>query len=214
MATPSLFDAPFTPGSAAAGPPMTNGSLVDHKDFFSQQRPHTPVPQLMRHLSTQSPGLNDLPGPVWGTNPTLTQPLSKADQAPPVSVLEHGKVLGAGNRIGMERLQNIYRQGKSGELGYDVGFGSAEWRVEPSLRGNGGLRNAVNAATGTGPLQDKTWVGTLGMPTDALEDKHQRMDIENKLGDEYDCLTVWCKDGDMDGHYTHYCKQVSDIDPR
>ena len=88
-------------------------------------------------------------------------------------------------------------------------FSEAVWKVESSERGNGGLRNAVKAASELGSLREKTWVGTLGMPTDALDDKHQRTEIENKLEDEYDCLTVWCKDSDMDGHYTHYCKQVS-----
>ena len=190
---------------------MNNASLFDLGDFFSQQRPGTPLPQLPKHLGMPTPTFNDRASPAWGTNPALNQPPSKAEQAPPVSVLEHGKAIGAGNQVGMGKLQKVYRQGKSRQHGHDVGFVTAVWKVEPSIRGNGGLRNAVNAA---GALQDKTWVGTLGMPTDALEDRHQRMDIENKLGDEYDCLTVWCKDGDMDGHYTHYCKQVSNIKPR
>ncbi|KAI9782291.1 MAG: hypothetical protein M1816_001953 [Peltula sp. TS41687] len=209
MATPSLFDGAFTPAPTA--PLMTNGSQVDLGNLFSQQRPRTPSLPLPNSIGAiPAPAFTDRASPAWGTNPALNQPPSKADQAPPVSVLEHGKVVGAGNPIGMGRLQNVYRQGRAGDPGQDVGFVTAVWRVEPSIRGNGGLRHAVDAAGGAGSLQDKTWVGTLGMPTDALEDKHQRMDIENKLGDEYDCLTVWCKDGDMDGHYTHYCKQIPD----
>lgn len=66
----------------------------------------------------------------------------------------------------------------------------------------------MQAAVRGGKLQEKIWVGTLGMPTDALEDTQQKQDIEGRLATEYDSLTVFCKDGDFDGHYTHYCKQI------
>ncbi|EHL03426.1 putative alpha,alpha-trehalose-phosphate synthase [Glarea lozoyensis 74030] len=46
------------------------------------------------------------------------------------------------------------------------------------------------------------------MPTDALEDTQQKQDIEDRLATEHDSLTVFCKDSDFDGHYTHYCKQI------
>ena len=111
-----------------------------------------------------------------------------------------------------KELAGFNRVPKPSAHHYDA-FGRAEWTVEDSDRVNGGLRNAVRAVNKSGALQERTWVGTLGMPTDALEDPHQRDEIENRLEDEFDCLTVWCKDGDMDGHYTHYCKQVSSIDP-
>lgn len=91
---------------------------------------------------------------------------------------------------------------------HDRVFAHADWSVVPADQGNGGLRNAVQAAVRNRKLTDKTWVGTLGMPTDALEDTQQKQDIEDRLATEYDSLTVFCKDSDFDGHYTHYCKQI------
>jgi trehalose 6-phosphate synthase complex regulatory subunit len=84
----------------------------------------------------------------------------------------------------------------------------AEWTVEPAGKGNGGLRNAVRAAHENGSLQDRTWVGTLGIATDFLGDAPQKTDIEDRLGTEFDSLVVFVKDSDFDGHYSHYCKQV------
>lgn len=50
-------------------------------------------------------------------------------------------------------------------------------------------------------------VGTLGMPLDALEEE-KRLQIEDKLENEFDCISVMCEDSDFDGHYSHYCKQI------
>jgi trehalose 6-phosphate synthase/phosphatase len=91
---------------------------------------------------------------------------------------------------------------------HDRVFANADWSVVPADQGNGGLRNAVNAAIRARKLHDKIWVGTLGMPTDALEGTQQKQDIEDRLATEYDSLSVFCKDSDFDGHYTHYCKQI------
>ena len=84
----------------------------------------------------------------------------------------------------------------------------ADWSVESAEQGNGGLRNAVEAAVRSENLTDKIWVGTLGMPTDALDDTQRKQDIEDRLATEHDSLTVFCKDSDFDGHYGHYCKQI------
>jgi trehalose 6-phosphate synthase complex regulatory subunit len=91
---------------------------------------------------------------------------------------------------------------------HDRVFAEASWTIESADQGNGGLRNAVHAAVTAGSLTDHIWVGTLGMPTDALEDTQQKQDIEDRLATEYDLLTVFCKDSDFHGHYTHYCKQI------
>ena len=45
------------------------------------------------------------------------------------------------------------------------------------------------------------------MPTDILEDA-QKFDIDDKLENEYDSLTVFPKDSDFNGHYSHYSKQI------
>lgn len=113
----------------------------------------------------------------------------------------------------MEKAATLGRQGIRQPLlgrsdSHDRIFAHADWTVVPADQGNGGLRNAVQAAVRNDKLHDKIWVGTLGMPTDALEDTQQKQDIEDRLANEYDSLTVFCKDSDFDGHYTHYCKQI------
>lgn len=89
----------------------------------------------------------------------------------------------------------------------DKRFSRAGWKVVKGDLGNGGLCNAVKAATDQGLLKEKLWVGTLGMPTDALDD-HTKASIEEKLEDDHDTLTVYVEDKDFDGHYTHYCKTM------
>ena len=36
---------------------------------------------------------------------------------------------------------------------------NADWSVQPAEQGNGGLRNAVNAASRSGALKEKIWAG-------------------------------------------------------
>ncbi|KAI9823206.1 MAG: hypothetical protein M1826_000219 [Phylliscum demangeonii] len=200
--TPSLFDGGLTPAATLGTVGMlANGSIIDHDDFFSRMRPATPgnAPRL-RQLGANTS--------AWGSNPALNQPRPSADPAPPRSILEHGKLAMPPQANGFGKMAGVSRAVAARVLRSASKYGQATWTVERSERGNGGLRAAVNAAGGGKLLQDLTWVGTLGMPTDALDDKHQRMEMESKLHEEHDCLTVWCKDGDMDGHYTHYCKQI------
>jgi trehalose 6-phosphate synthase complex regulatory subunit len=91
---------------------------------------------------------------------------------------------------------------------HDRVFAHANWKVGGADQGNGGLRNAVEAAAREGHLDEYTFVGTLGMPTDALEGTQQKQDIEDRLATEHDMLTVFCSDKDFDGHYSHFCKQI------
>lgn len=91
---------------------------------------------------------------------------------------------------------------------HDRVFAHAEWKVVNADQGNGGLRHAAEAAARDGKLGELTWVGTLGMPTDALEATQQKQDIEDRLATEFDMLTVFCSDKDFDGHYSHFCKQI------
>jgi trehalose 6-phosphate synthase/phosphatase len=82
-----------------------------------------------------------------------------------------------------------------------------DWVVKAAEQGNGGLRNAVYAAEEADILTDKMWVGTLGMPTDLLKDA-TRASISDTLEDEYESLTVFVRDSEFDGHYTHFCRSV------
>jgi len=85
---------------------------------------------------------------------------------------------------------------------------NASWFIEPYDQGNGGLKNAVAAALDAGVIENRTWVGTLGIPTDQLSEQ-TRAEIDVKLRDDHDSLVVYCRDADFEGHYAHYCKEVS-----
>jgi trehalose-6-phosphate synthase len=118
----------------------------------------------------------------------------------------HNKVAEKAAALGRAGVRQPQLLGRSDS--HDRVFANADWTVVPADQGNGGLRNAVNASVKAGKLHDKIWVGTLGMPTDVLEGTQQKEDIESRLATEYDSLTVFCKDSDFDGHYTHYSKQI------
>jgi len=45
------------------------------------------------------------------------------------------------------------------------------------------------------------------MPVDVLEDA-QRSNIDDKLTNEFECLTIFVDDNDFNGHYSHYCKTI------
>jgi trehalose-6-phosphate synthase len=199
--TPSLF------GQKSLTPPRTPSGDDDAADFFAQSeatfRKHFPKSDDPKSKVAPS----DPHAAPWGRSGTFTQPQSRAPSPPPASILEHKKVADKAaslGRAGVRQPQLLTRRSES----HDRVFAEANWTVEPADQGNGGLRNAVQAAVRGGQLDDPIWVGTLGMPTDALEDTQQKQDIEDRLATEYDSLTVFCKDSDFDGHYNHYCKQI------
>ena len=79
--------------------------------------------------------------------------------------------------------------------------------VEQAIHGNGGLYNAIEAASDASLLAEKTWVGTIGMPTDAL-DANVKSNIAETLEHDHESLAVFVDDNDFDGHYSHYCKTI------
>lgn len=146
----------------------------------------------------------DRGSPAWGAR--RDQPKSRANSPPPALL--------NGDPHLNEKAKEMRRQGITQPRTYlrsdshDRIFSSANWRIVNADQGNGGLRNAADAAAREGKLGDYTWVGTLGMPTDALEGTQQKEDINDRLSAEHDMLTVWCADKDFDGHYVHFCKQI------
>ncbi|RDL36908.1 uncharacterized protein BP5553_06260 [Venustampulla echinocandica] len=197
---PSLFKQPdLTPPHS----PIT----TDHEEFFAPKD----NPELRLHFPKQDDprsiiAPSDPHSPAWGTGKAFMQPKSRAATPPPASILQHDKAeekAAALGRAGIRQPQHLARSDS-----HDRVFAHAEWTVVPADQGNGGLRNAVQAAVRNGKLDSKIWVGTLGMPTDALEDTQRKQDIEDRLATEHDSLTVFCKDDDFDGYYTHYCKQI------
>jgi trehalose 6-phosphate synthase/phosphatase len=82
-----------------------------------------------------------------------------------------------------------------------------DWAVKAAEQGHGGLQNAIHAAEEAGVLQDKMWVGTLGMPTDSLKPKTRKI-IEETLREEFESLSVFVSDSEFEGHYAHFCRAV------
>jgi trehalose 6-phosphate synthase/phosphatase len=140
----------------------------------------------------------------WGGR--ANQPRSRANSPPPAAIAEHGRTLQKARELGRQGV--IQPKPLTRSESHDRVFASANWKVVDADQGNGGLRNAADAAAREGKTGDITWVGTLGMPTDAIEGTQQKQDIEDTLATEHDMLTVFCSDKDFDGHYTHFCKQI------
>lgn len=67
--------------------------------------------------------------------------------------------------------------------------------------------NAIRQVSDADDLHDFTWIGTLGMPTDALP--HTTKDeIRDRLLNEFRSEVIFASDKDIDGHYAHYCKTI------
>jgi trehalose 6-phosphate synthase/phosphatase len=140
----------------------------------------------------------------------FNQPRSRAGPLPSASIQDFAKV----HEELQERQARAQRKARrlspnarsSRAASSDAGFDDKAWTVEPAAHGNGGLVNAMRQVTdGDSPDLDITWIGTLGMPTDALS-ASLKDDIHDKLLNEYQSEVVYCTDKDIDGHYAHYCK--------
>lgn len=67
--------------------------------------------------------------------------------------------------------------------------------------------NAIQGAVDCNVISDKYHVGTVGFPTDDLE-QDTKDHIEEMLENDHDCLTVFVTDADLDGHYRQFCKTI------
>jgi trehalose-phosphatase len=187
----------FTPRPDLTPPHTPTETDVDaietflNEDGFRIQFPHDGSPTDRGSVS-------------WGGR--ANQPKSRANSPPPAAISEHTRTLQKARELGRQGVNQPRPLNRSES--HDRVFASAGWKVVDADQGNGGLRNAARAAARDGNLGDYTWVGTLGMPTDALEGTQQKEDIEDVLANEHDMLTVFCSDKDFDGHYTHFCKQI------
>ncbi|KAI9739650.1 MAG: hypothetical protein M1834_006368 [Cirrosporium novae-zelandiae] len=192
-------------GSIAGPTPPLSPKIYPEDELF----PPTPDTSITSQPSTShnpnSISFNDaFPNP-WGSSRVFNQPRSRASSPPPASILNHTK--GYEHVSPTERPSRWTRSSTDRAESYDRAFQRAQWTVEPSDQGNGGLTNAVRAAEAAESLAEKTWVGTLGMPTDAL-DAAKKTEIADRLGSEFDALTVFVSDNDFDGHYSAYCKTM------
>lgn len=175
--------------------------MLHHEDFFTPGQPsaatHFPRPRDPKSLVR-----SDAHIPEWGASGLFfNQPQSRADPAPPDTILEYAKA--------QERAQaqkERMRRPQAGKPQTDPRF-ATEFAVVPAVQGNGGLTNAVRAAIDNQGIKDVLTVGLIGFPTDALsEDK--KTEVYEKLEEEHEALTVFVSDKDFDGHYAHYCKTI------
>ncbi|KAK3989921.1 glycosyltransferase family 20-domain-containing protein [Cladorrhinum sp. PSN332] len=195
---PSLFETKnITPPHTPTEEKKPGDSWVNEDGL----RVHIPL------LETTTDGFRapaDRGSPTWGGRPD--QPMSRANSPPPSSLIDKKSLLRKATEMGRAGVTQPHALSRSES--HDRVFASANWKIVNADQGNGGLRNAAEAAFRDGKLGDYTWVGTLGMPTDALQNTQQLQDIEDRLATEHDMLPVICSDKDFDGHYSHFCKQI------
>lgn len=146
--------------------------------------------------------------PEWGNTYFLNQPQSRADSFVSGDILDYGKVddMLAQARSVSHRKSRSFAKSKSRQISRDRQYQGNVWTVEPAIHGNNGLTNAIRATAREDNFHS-IWVGTLGFPTDSLQDKTKH-EIQNKLENEYDSLVTYINDSDFDGCYVHYCKTI------
>lgn len=205
----SLLSKTRSPSPAKS--PLTPGATTDHERIFTPPIADMLAPQLQLppqlHPETGTLDPSDPHSPAWGAKGTFTQPKPVAPFPPPLSVLKHGNAQDTPTSTPDESLPvpaPHHRRKQSSSYGY---FAVADWTIEPTEQGNGGLRNAVRSAVDAGFVDSKLWVGTLGMATDALNEDTRSM-IAKKLKEEYESETVFVHDGDFDGFYSRFCKTI------
>ena len=189
-------------------PPIvqTPGATTDHERIFIVPE-HAPfklhIPEKARKPRLIARG--EPHSPAWGRSFTWTQPASRAKSPPPVSVTKHEQARDRTASV-LWRAANKYKAQEKARS-HERRYSGNNYTVEQAVHGNGGLHNAIQAACDNGLLHEKTWVGTLGMPTDALN-QHVKSGIAENLEHDYDSLTVYVHDNDFDGCYSHYCKTI------
>ena len=145
----------------------------------------------------------------WGRGSIFNQPQSRAEPAPPDTILEYSKAQERAQAMSTaqrDRRPSQRSSRQSRDHSADPRW-ATEWTIKPAVHGNGGLVNAINVAANSGFLSAVLRVGLIGCPTDAL-DERKKMDIQDKLEAEYDSLVVFVSDSNLDGHYNHYCKTI------
>lgn len=164
---------------------MTPGATTEHEKIFKpcyalQSASYEPL----------GPAPTEIPVESWGSSRKFNQPISKATNPPYPSILSRPSGTdGAGEEQDTRPIL----------------LSDEHWVVKSAVQGNGGLRNAVDAAVNAGIIHNKVWVGTLGMPTDSLEE-HTRSNIFKQLKEEFESLPVFVGDSEFEGHYFHFCR--------
>ncbi|KAH7077373.1 alpha,alpha-trehalose phosphate synthase-like protein subunit [Paraphoma chrysanthemicola] len=174
-------------------------NILEQEELFTPGQPsaatHFPNPRDPKGLVR-----SDAHVPDWGlSNLLFNQPQSRADPAPPDTILAYTKSHG-------KTPSRRPKGSRTNKNGADPRW-AKEYSIEPAAQGNGGLVNAVRQALASERIHDVLFVGLVGFPTDQLmEDR--KMEITGKLEEEFASLAVMVADKDFDGHYAHYCKTI------
>jgi trehalose-phosphatase len=185
--------------------PKTPAAMVEEESYFNAQ-PVTAKTHFLKPKDPRSLVRSDAHVPEWGSSTLIfNQPRSRADPAPPGTILEYAKAqerAEAERERSLERSKALYKSKSGGDPRWEQ-----EWSVVPAIQGNGGLTNAITASVDVGTLKEVTTIGLVGFPTDAL-DKEKKTEIYETLEEEHNALSVFVSDKDYDGHYSHYCKTI------
>ncbi|KAA8647395.1 hypothetical protein EYZ11_001630 [Aspergillus tanneri] len=185
---------------------LTPGAITQDETIFKPYVSNS-AGEIPSTDEPNSPGPSEPRAVSWGQSYRFNQPSARVSNYPKPSILTP---LNVGGDLDRSTVVNgtLVTPDEEDDPGIprallsDVG-----WTVKAAEQGNGGLRNAVNAAEEVGVLSDKMWVGTLGMPTDSLKDE-TRVNISETLEDSYQSITVYVGDNEFEGHYSHFCHTV------
>lgn len=188
--------------TASSGEAIVHSPRSISKDRLREDRPL--ILHKSHHLAITSPSILARPTmgekeghtnvfPPSAPKPVLNQPRSRTSS----SVYVHTTTPSLPIQRRPERRVSI----DSAKV-----YADAPWTVEKAVGGNVGLYNAVNSIQNQ--LAKTVFVGTLGMPTDALQDR-TRGDIRAELALSHSSIPVFVHDLDFEGHYHHFCKQAS-----
>jgi trehalose-phosphatase len=181
---------------------VSTAAITIQDDFFTPGL-HSAASHFPKPRDPKSLVRSDGHVPEWGQNAVFfNQPQSRADPAPPQTILEYAKAQERA-QAQKERTKSTHHQGKPKPA--DPRW--AKYSVVPAVQGNGGLTNAIRAAEECKRIDNVLFVGLVGFPTDTL-DEDKKTEIYEKLEEEHDALAVFVSDKDFDGHYAHYCKTI------
>lgn len=158
------------------------------------------------HMPLHSPAGSRTPGD--NRSSYWNQPTSKAAAAPPSDVRHFNtRALDVYNDMILPPKPARRLRSNTRKTSNEKKYTEDNYTIEHARHGNSGLFHVIDAVSEAGDLTDKTWVGTLGMPTDTLDD-HLKSVIAECLEDDYESLAIYVSDGDFDGHYEHFCKTM------
>ena len=203
---PSLFDHGTT-GQQFSIP--SDASTIDEGLFPIGDEKFGPRPSDVRNITDYLVPSDSQP-PMWGRGQGhFIQPKSRARSPPPVSVLDSEPMTRPQTApLPMLTLDVPPRRRNTEKLlERDAALIDANWSVQRADQGNGALRNAIQVASASGLLANMIWIGTLGMPTDALE-VDQMHEIGSELESRHGSIWVLLNDNDFDSFYAQYCKVI------